>query len=86
MRPAVLRPIAHEYPDSLPAPAEVRCYSFAETFAEKLRAMGERALPPMYGRLVMGLGDKKRPAYELVSEGSAPLSAANWCDDKRNNI
>ena len=45
VRPTVLRPIAHEYPDSLPAPAEVRCYSFEETFAEKLRAMGERARP-----------------------------------------
>ena len=43
--PTVLRPIAHEYPDALPVPAEVRCYSFEETFAEKLRAMGERARP-----------------------------------------
>ena len=45
VRSTVLRPIAHEYPDSLPSPAEVRCYSFEETFAEKLRAMGERARP-----------------------------------------
>ena len=45
VRPTVLRPIAHQYPDSLPAPAEVRCYSFEETFAEKLRAMGERSRP-----------------------------------------
>ena len=45
VRPTVLRPIAHEYPDALPVPAEVRCYSFEETFAEKLRAMGERARP-----------------------------------------
>ena len=45
VRPTVLRPIAHEYPDALPAPAEVRCYSFEEAFAEKLRAMGERARP-----------------------------------------
>ena len=45
VRPTVLRPIAHEYPDPLPSPAEVRCYSFEEAFAEKLRAMGERARP-----------------------------------------
>ena len=45
VRPTVLRPIAHQYPDILPLPAEVRCYSFEETFAEKLRAMGERTRP-----------------------------------------
>ena len=41
----MLRPIAHEYPDPLPSPAEVRRYSFEEALAEKLRAMGERARP-----------------------------------------
>ena len=45
VRPTVLRPISHPYPDALPAPARVRCYSFEETYAEKLRAMGERARP-----------------------------------------
>lgn len=45
LRPTVLRPIAHAYPDSLPALAEVRCYSFEETVAEKLRALGERCRP-----------------------------------------
>lgn len=45
VRPTVLRPIAHAYPDPLPSPADVRCYSFEEAFAEKLRAMGERARP-----------------------------------------
>ena len=44
-RPPVLRPIAHAYPDELPAPAEVRCYGFEELFAEKIRAMGERSRP-----------------------------------------
>ncbi len=43
--PPVLRPISHDYPDSLPAPGNVRCYSFEEVFAEKLRAMGERSRP-----------------------------------------
>ena len=44
-RPTVLRPIAHPYPDALPGPGSVRCYSFDEVFAEKLRAMGERGRP-----------------------------------------
>lgn len=45
VRPTVLQPIVHSYPDTLPAPATVRCYSFEEVFAEKIRAMGERGRP-----------------------------------------
>ena len=45
VRPTVLRPIAHQYPDALPSPATVRCYGFEEVFGEKLRAMGERSRP-----------------------------------------
>lgn len=45
VRPPVLRPISHPYPDGLPEPALIRCYSFEEVFAEKLRAMGERGRP-----------------------------------------
>lgn len=44
-RETVMRPIAHPYDDTLPDPAEVRCYCFEELFAEKLRAMGERSRP-----------------------------------------
>jgi len=44
-RPTELREIGHSYPDTLPAPGRVRCYSFAEVFAEKLRAMGQRGRP-----------------------------------------
>ena len=44
-RPPVLRRISHPYPDGLPEPARVRCYSFEEVFAEKIRAMGERGRP-----------------------------------------
>jgi predicted nucleotidyltransferase component of viral defense system len=44
VRPPVLREIAHPYPDG-PLPGKVRCYSFEEVFAEKLRAMGQRARP-----------------------------------------
>jgi len=45
IRPTILRDISHPYSDSLPAPAQVRCYAFEEIFAEKLRAMGERGRP-----------------------------------------
>ena len=44
-RPTVLRNISHPYSDSLPKPAQIRCYAFEEVFAEKLRAMGERGRP-----------------------------------------
>lgn len=43
--PTVLRDISHPYSDSLPEPAQARCYAFEEVFAEKLRAMGERGRP-----------------------------------------
>jgi predicted nucleotidyltransferase component of viral defense system len=45
VRPTVLRPIAHPYSDQTPAGGTVRCYSFEEVFAEKLRALGERCRP-----------------------------------------
>lgn len=44
-QPTVERLVAHAYEDQLPAPARVRCYSFAEVFAEKLRALGQRTRP-----------------------------------------
>lgn len=44
-RPPVLREIAHPYPDTLPGNRSVRCYSFEEVFAEKIRAMGQRGRP-----------------------------------------
>lgn len=43
--PPVMRPIQHLYPDELPEPATVRCYSLEEVFAEKIRALGERGRP-----------------------------------------
>ena len=45
VRPPVLREVAHPYPDSLAPGQQVRCYSFEEVFAEKLRAMGQRGRP-----------------------------------------
>lgn len=45
VRPPVLRDIGHPYPDSLSGAGQVRCYSFEEVFAEKLRAMAQRGRP-----------------------------------------
>lgn len=45
VRPPVLREIGHPYPDPLPGPGRVRCYSFEELFAEKVRAMAQRGRP-----------------------------------------
>jgi predicted nucleotidyltransferase component of viral defense system len=45
VRPPVLREIGHPYLDPLPGPGRVRCYSFEELFAEKLRAMAQRGRP-----------------------------------------
>ncbi|MGZ5120246.1 MAG: nucleotidyl transferase AbiEii/AbiGii toxin family protein [Burkholderiales bacterium] len=45
VRPPVIRKINHAFPDQLPAPASIRCCSFEEVFAEKIRAMGERGRP-----------------------------------------
>ncbi len=44
IRPPVLSDIAHPYPDG-PVPGRIRCYSFEELFAEKIRAMAQRARP-----------------------------------------
>lgn len=44
-RPPVLRTIAHAFTDEIPDDATVRCYSFEELFAEKIRALGERTRP-----------------------------------------
>jgi len=44
-RPPVLRTITHAFTDVIPDDASVRCYSFEELFAEKIRALGERTRP-----------------------------------------
>ena len=43
--PPVVRVVTHAYEDQLSSPATVVCYSFAEVFAEKLRALGQRTRP-----------------------------------------
>jgi predicted nucleotidyltransferase component of viral defense system len=45
VRPPVLRSISHPFSDAFPTTGDVRCYSFDELFAEKIRALGERTRP-----------------------------------------
>jgi predicted nucleotidyltransferase component of viral defense system len=45
VRPPVLQEIGHPYPDAFPYGGAIRCYSFDELFAEKIRAMAQRARP-----------------------------------------
>jgi predicted nucleotidyltransferase component of viral defense system len=45
VEPTIRQPIAHAYEDQLPGDGTVRCYSFVELFAEKLRALGQRTRP-----------------------------------------
>jgi len=67
IRPTVLQQISHPYPDQLPAPATVRCYSFEELFAEKLRAMGERSRPrDLYDIVNLFRRREFRPHAELI--------------------
>lgn len=70
-RPPVMRPIQHLYPDELPSPGTVRCYSLEEVYAEKLRAMGERGRPrDLYDVIFLldhpGLADHGRLVYETL--------------------
>jgi predicted nucleotidyltransferase component of viral defense system len=68
-RPSVLRSIFHPYPDELPAPGTVRCYSFEEVFAEKIRAMGERSRPrDLYDIINLFRRDDLRRHPALISE------------------
>ncbi|MHB8717448.1 MAG: nucleotidyl transferase AbiEii/AbiGii toxin family protein [Candidatus Dormibacteria bacterium] len=69
VRPPVLREIAHPYPDALPQPGTIRCYSFEEVFAEKLRAMGQRGRPrDLYDIVNLFRRNDLRPHAELVRD------------------
>jgi predicted nucleotidyltransferase component of viral defense system len=70
VRPAVERSVGHPYSD-LPSEGLVaRCYSFAEIFAEKTRALGERSRPrDLYDvvNLHRLADDTRPPASEVLA-------------------
>lgn len=68
VRPPVLRPIWHPYPDAdAMRRATVRSYSYDELFGEKLRALVERARPrDLYDVVNMFRYEPERPAATSV--------------------
>lgn len=69
VRPTVLQAISHVYPDNLPSPGTVRCYSFDEVFAEKIRAMGERSRPrDLYDIINLFRRDDLRSQPEVIRQ------------------
>lgn len=76
-RQTVLRTISHPYTDSLPQPAQVRCYAFEEVFAEKLRAMGERGRPrDLYDIVLLFRLQDFQTAPQLIKEVLAAKCAS----------
>lgn len=68
VRPPVLRPIWHPYPDAAAmGRAAVRCYSYDELFGEKLRALVERTRPrDLYDVVNMFRYEPERPRSTAV--------------------
>jgi predicted nucleotidyltransferase component of viral defense system/DNA-directed RNA polymerase subunit RPC12/RpoP len=76
VRPPVLRDIAHPYPDG-PLRGRVRCYSFEEVFAEKIRAMAQRARPrDLYDIVNLFRRNDLRLYPELIKEALVEKCAA----------
>lgn len=69
MRPQVLRPISHPYSDTFPDDTQVYCYSLEELFAEKVRALEERARPgDLYDIVYLFRRSDLNAEPELISE------------------
>ncbi len=69
MRPPVLKSISHPYPDDFPDETQIYCYSFEELFAEKIRALAERARPgDLYDIVYLFRRSDLNAEPELISE------------------
>lgn len=80
IRPPVLRDIAHPYPDG-PLPGKVRCYSFEELFAEKIRAMAQRARPrDLYDIINLFRRNDLRVYPEVIRQALAEKCAVKRID------
>jgi predicted nucleotidyltransferase component of viral defense system len=80
IRPPVLREIAHPYPDG-PLAGRVRCYSFEELFAEKIRAMAQRARPrDLYDIINLFRRNDLRLYPEVIRQALAEKCAAKSID------
>jgi predicted nucleotidyltransferase component of viral defense system/DNA-directed RNA polymerase subunit RPC12/RpoP len=76
IRPPVLRDIAHPYSDG-PLRGKIRCYSFEELFAEKIRAMAQRARPrDLYDIINLFRRNDLRLYREVIRQALAEKCAA----------
>jgi len=76
--PPVNRPISHPYSDSREIGMDARCYSYEEVFAEKIRALAERARPrDLYDVINLFRHDEFHPAPEVIRD-----TLAKKCDYK----
>jgi len=65
----VMRKVHHPYTDNPAGGIEVRCYSFEEVFAEKIRALKERLRPrDLYDVIHLYRHDNLRPDRQVVME------------------
>ena len=67
--PAVDRPVSHPYSDAPEGGITARCYSYEEVFAEKLRALGERARPrDLYDVINLFRHDEFHPGAAVIHD------------------
>jgi predicted nucleotidyltransferase component of viral defense system len=63
------RPVLHPYSDAPAAGIMARCYSYEEVFAEKVRALGERARPrDLYDVINLFRHDEFHPAAAVIHD------------------
>ncbi len=67
--PAAVRPVAHPYSDAPEEGFHARCYAYEEAFAEKVRALGERARPrDLYDVINLYRNDSFKPAAAAIHD------------------
>jgi predicted nucleotidyltransferase component of viral defense system len=67
--PPVDRPVSHPYSDAPEGGISARCYSYEEVFAEKLRALAERARPrDLYDVVNLFRHDEFHPAAPVIHD------------------
>ena len=74
--PPVDRPVSHPYTDAPEGAIMARCYSYEEVFAEKVRALAERARPrDLYDVVNLFRHDEFHPASTVIHETLAKKCA-----------
>jgi predicted nucleotidyltransferase component of viral defense system len=67
--PPIDRPVSHAYSDNPEGGIQARCYSYEEVFAEKVRALSERARPrDLYDVINLFRHDEFHPAAPIIHE------------------